>query len=749
MSSQPNFIKRTKAFIIWCIAHRITFTISVCFFALVAGCYLYFTPKEYQATTAFTLKFDTIGIPTARDMKMLTEVSFINQRQSFPNEMQSFGSIILAEEIVKMLNLENEIYLLKAGTKSLLYKDSPIAVTFTGDCYEFSAKINFENNYKTFTLSNLEVDGNSTNLSPISTKLGEMVETPYGLITIIATGEPFNDNKTFKLEHRNTLQAARKISKNLTYHPASMYATVVNFTYTDNSKERALDILAALPTAYNIIWREYMTLTTKKANSFIEEQLSVVEEELNDIESRVAQIQGQDKNIDTNLSTKLNAQQQSKIKAEGFSTETQLYIAKSILKNIESTRDSLVILPMNTGIGNDAINSQIAEYNTRIIQLDRIIREGGEANPTAKSLMTSAENLKKSIKESIAKEVNSLTIALKETDKEANKLDSRVSTLSSSERKQEALIRRIICIQEIYIFLKQKQEECLLSMNNNLNAVRGINEPTAKDNPSAPSKKLAAIIVIFFGIYLIPYIIYTFSSILKRKVTDLDELKGFDILGKLPSLRGETDLLQKLHIKKIGLALPEISIKENAVDAFQLLAADLDFMCAKSEESPVLAFTSWNNPWLSATTALNIANALALKSKVLLIDMDMRFCLLRNDKTGTSEILNNLATVDESINKAYRFDMISSGTTPPNPTELLSVHLNNLQFDELKKKYDYIVINATPLSGFSDAELAAQDAYKVFVCIESNVLEQNAIGELQNAIVERGLPKTYIIPSGF
>lgn len=749
MNNQPNFTQRTKAFIIWCIAHRITFTISVCFFAIVAGCYLYFTPKEYQASTAFTLKFDTIGIPTARDMKMLTEVSFINQRQSFPNEMQSFGSIILAEEIVKMLNLENEIYLLKAGTKSLLYKDSPIAVTFTGECNEFKAEIDFDDDYKSFTLSEIEVDGNAGNLSPVTAKPGEKVETPYGAVTILPTGQPFNGNKRYKLEHRNTLQAARKVSKNLTFHPASLYATVVNFTYTDNSKERALDILTALPTAYNIIWREYMTLTTKKANSFIEEQLSIVEAELNEIETYVAQIQGKDRNINTQLSAKLNAGQQSKIKAEGFSTETQLYIAKNILKNIESTRDSLVILPMNTGISNNAINSQIAEYNTRIIQLDRIIREGGQANPTAKSLKTTAINLKESIKESIAKEVSSLSIALKETNKEASKLDNRVNTLSSSERKQEALLRRIICIQEIYIFLKQKQEECLLSMNNNWNAIRGINEPTVKDEPSSPSPKLALIIVIFFGIFLIPYIIYTFSSILKRKVTDLEELKGFDIIGKLPTLKSNADLFQKLHIGKKRLAMPKISTQENIVDAFQLLAANIEFLCAKCPNTPVLVLTSWGSPWLSATSALNLANAMALKSKVLLIDTDMRFCQIEAGQTGTSEILNNLATVKESTEKMQRFDMIPSGTIPPNPTELLSEHLDKLHISELKEKYEYIIINAAPLDGFSDAELVSQIADKVFINVESNTMNLNAISELQNTINERRLPKTYLIPTGF
>ena len=286
-------------------------------------------------------------------------------------------------------------------------------------------------------------------------------------------------------------------------------------------------------------------------------------------------------------------------------------------------------------------------------------------------------------------------------------------------------------------------------MNNNWNAIRGINAPTVKDEPSSPSPKLALIIVIFFGIFLIPYILYTFSSILKRKVTDLEELKGFDIIGKLPTLKSNADLFQKLHIGKKRLAMPKISTQENIVDAFQLLAANIEFLCAKCPNTPVLVLTSWGSPWLSATSALNLANAMALKSKVLLIDTDMRFCQIEAGQTGTSEILNNLATVKESTEKMQRFDMIPSGTIPPNPTELLSEHLDKLHISELKEKYEYIIKNAAPLDGFSDAELVSQIADKVFINVESNTMNLNAISELQNTINERRLPKTYLIPTGF
>ena len=59
-------------------------------------------------------------------------------------------------------------------------------------------------------------------------------------------------------------------------------------------------------------------------------------------------------------------------------------------------------------------------------------------------------------------------------------------------------------IQEIFMFLKQKQEECLLSMNINLNAVRIIKEPSDEPELVSPDVPTALALTLFFGLFFVP-----------------------------------------------------------------------------------------------------------------------------------------------------------------------------------------------------------------------------------------------------
>lgn len=119
--------------------------------------------------------------------------------------------------------------------------------------------------------------------------------------------------------------------------------------------------------------------------------------------------------------------------------------------------------------------------------------------------------------------------------------------------------------------------------------------------------------------------------------------------------------------------------------------------------------------------------ALAYKDedkKVLLIDADLRcgrqnqiFRVVNSANKGYSNLILNYQEAGTGKNKkAVAFDikdyivktkqgidLIPNGPTPPNPIELLASNNNEKVIAQLKKMYDIIIIDCTPVLGISDA----------------------------------------------
>ena len=119
--------------------------------------------------------------------------------------------------------------------------------------------------------------------------------------------------------------------------------------------------------------------------------------------------------------------------------------------------------------------------------------------------------------------------------------------------------------------------------------------------------------------------------------------------------------------------------------------------------------------------------ALAYKDedkKVLLIDADLRcgrqnqiFRVVNSANKGYSNLILNYQEASTGKNKkAVAFDikdyivktkqgidLIPNGPTPPNPIELLASNNNEKVIAQLKKMYDIIIIDCTPVLGISDA----------------------------------------------
>ena len=148
-----------------------------------------------------------------------------------------------------------------------------------------------------------------------------------------------------------------------------------------------------------------------------------------------------------------------------------------------------------------------------------------------------------------------------------------------------------------------------------------------------------------------------------------------------------------------------------ATEQYKLLRTNLGFTLPAEEKCPIIGVTSSIRGEGKSTTSINLSYVLAEKgSKVLLIDGDLRLPSVAKKmeldrKKGLTDFLMGEGGDMEEFKSSLldNWYIMTSGTIPPNPSELLGSRRMNALLTELRKSFDYIVLDLPPVNLVSDA----------------------------------------------
>ena len=148
------------------------------------------------------------------------------------------------------------------------------------------------------------------------------------------------------------------------------------------------------------------------------------------------------------------------------------------------------------------------------------------------------------------------------------------------------------------------------------------------------------------------------------------------------------------------------------VEAYKSARTNIMFSLSATDKK-AFAITSYSKGDGKSTAAANLAISFSkMGKKVILIDCDLRRPNLHNilklDNTaGFSDMICRMVTFEEIINRDVMpcLDVLTAGTIPPNPSELLcSLEATNFIL-RLNKDYDYIIFDTPPVGVVADALL--------------------------------------------
>lgn len=736
------------------------FVLSLFVALAVVSLYLLSTPNIYTRTAAILVKDDSKSGSSTNAMSEFSDLGIFRSNTNINNELLTLKSPTLMTEVVQRLGL-NETYTVRKGLKEVgLYKSAPVAVAYRHlDETPVSFTIGFSSKDE-FVISDVMVNGEESG-KDFSGKMGDSIRTEIGTLVINPT--KFWDDSFVGTSISYGKGSVRAVTD---YYAAALRAelgsedaTIINLSIDDASIRKAEDILNTLIEVYNEKWIQDKNQIAVSTSQFIGDRLSVIESELGNVDENISSYKSEHLLPDVQAASNLYMAQSAENKKELLALNSQLSTAQYIRKELNS-KELSQLLPTNSGIANVNIESQIGEYNTMVLDRNRLITNSSEKNPLAKDMANSLQSMQHTIIQSVDNLIVSLNTQIRSIRQQEATTTSQLASNPTQAKYLLSVERQQKVKEELYLYLLQKREENELSQAFTAYNTRVITAPRGSMLPTAPRKKNILMVAFAIGL-LIPAVIIFMMENMNTKVRGRKDLESLSIpfIGEIPQYVSRR---KKLGFnKKTQPDMKAIVVKEGNRDiineAFRVLRSNMDFMAGKDSRQNVFVLTSFNPGSGKSFLAMNIAMSFAIKKKkILVIDGDLRHgstsSYVDSPEAGLSDYLGNLVNGWKEIivaDKKYdNLHILPIGTVPPNPTELLEDGKLGTLIESLRGEYDYIFIDCPPIDIVADAQIIEKLADRTIFVVRSGLLDRSMLPELENIYQEKRFKNLCVILNG-
>ena len=330
---------------------------------------------------------------------------------------------------------------------------------------------------------------------------------------------------------------------------------------------------------------------------------------------------------------------------------------------------------------------------------------------------------------------------IKEADLQSEEAKARAQALSLNDATVEYTIlqREVDTNRDLYNSVLQKMKDFGLASEARTSNTVVIDDAEVPGGPSSPHMTMAILQAMAFGLALgigLAFLIEYQDKTLKTP-DQVEFYLRLPNLAAVPSfLRSESRTFGKPRITgKLTGALPaknmEIagSLSKYSVigEAYRALRTALMLSRAGSPPKTIL-FTSASNSEGKTVSALNTAIVFAhTGAKVLLVDVDLRRprchrVLGLDNRLGVTEALAGTNLVGELIRETDidGLSLLTAGTIPPNPSELVGSEKMREMLARMANEFDLVVLDSPPLMPVTDAMLLSTMVDGVVLVVNSS-----------------------------
>lgn len=722
------------------IIHWRWFVLGVFVSLVVAFLYLRYAENKYQSQTTVLIKDDK---SQSNQLLAFSELDLFGGGKVLDNEVEVLKSRTLSEIAVDSLNLNVSYYSEGSIKKTEIYHASPIKIIeikgtenefFTPQYY--SVKFT-DNGY-------LLKSENSGDLGEF--QFGQIVKSDSISFSIVKnspkTQEELLEGGTIGFQINSKERTVENLRNSLSIEPTSKNASVLRLSVILPSSEKGADYLNHLVAIYNEQSIVEKRLVSKNTADFISNRLDIIAVELGDVEKDVEQYKNINQIADLETEVKLSLQKLNEFQKSVIENEVQIKITQDLIDYLKSS-DTYDLIPANYAQGNFVVD----EINKMIIERDRLLsspRGATKSNPAIVQASAQISELKANVLNSLKQQLSNLQITRTDLKQKESEINTKIAQTPRQEREFRIIDRQQKVKEALYLYLLQKREETNISMAaTELNA-KVIDVAIPVDKAVSPKKMIIMLAALIIG-GLIPFVVIYIINLLDTKIKTRLDIEGktpIPFLGDVPSSETPNQLI-------------DINSRSSSAEAIRIIRTNLEFMLHKQENSSKTIFlTSTFSGEGKTFVSVNLAATIALSGKrTILVGTDLRnpriSDYIQSPERGVSNYLtHNDSSIESFITKVdgfTDFHVLTAGSIPPNPAELLMSSKVDEMFSYLKANFDYIIVDTAPVSLVTDTLLIAKHADSFVYVIRANKLDKKMLEIPEGLHRDKKLPNMSIL----
>ena len=562
---------------------------------------------------------------------------------------------------------------------------------------------------------------------------GAPVELPFGEIIVTPNFEGSGDmiDNPIHINFVKPENVAAGYGSRLQVNQAIEKSSLIELSLQDPVRKRAQDIIDRLIYQYNQEAIEDKNQVSLNTAEFIEERLAIISEELDSVETGKQEFKTENRLTNIEAESQLFIENASEFRKEQLEVETQLELANSMIDYLENEKKD-GLLPANLGFNEAGLVAAIENYNRTVLERNRILAGSTELNPVIVNLNAQISQIKANVMESLQNLKSSLLISRRDLSAREATINSKIAGVPSKEKQFRNIERQQNIKEALYLFLLQKREETSLALAATAPKAKIVDSAYSSNAPVSPKTKIVLLAAISLGL-LIPFLFIYLKNLLNNKVQSrrdlLRQIKEIPIVGEIPRIDREQKELIGAHDRSV------------LAESFRILHTNLQYLLVNTgskDGGNIIFVTSTVKGEGKTFAAFNLAITLAhARKKVLIVGADLRNPQLQRFERGARDLLgvsdylvNKNLELSELIKTSQlnpNLDLLSSGSIPPNPSELWRQDKAVTLFSELKSRYDYIIVDTAPAMVVTDTFLINRFADLTLYLVRAGYTEKKLL----------------------
>jgi tyrosine-protein kinase Etk/Wzc len=549
------------------------------------------------------------------------------------------------------------------------------------------------------------------------------------------------------------------LQRDVTINRPQREAEIVTVKFESDDPYLASEVPNVLAAKFLDLRNEIQKTEARSTVRFLHHQIDTLSAELASTEDALRAFREGNRVISLNSEASVQVGELAKLQADRSAKEAEREALTNALQQARARSDrsggdsasayrSLIAFPtLITTSASQFLQALNDAENQRAILMQRRTRQDPDVQMLTariRELEQQLSSIAQTYLSGLSSQIASLDVALARFGQQLDRIPSKELQLARLERQNKVLV-------EIFTLLQTRLQEAQIAQAVEDSRVRVVDAALTPTRPVKPNKPRTLFLGMVFGLSLGVALAFGHESLDRtvHTVDDMTILTGVPSLGLIPHLallddssgpasvaglvRGAERSRQKL-MGGIAAYDPQNPI----VEAYRTLRTNITFSRSARESVQILVFTSPTPGDGKTTTAANLAATLALQGlRVLLVDADLRRGTLHrvfdtHRDPGLSNLLIGAAALSECVRTVRlgemgSLDVLPSGISPPNPSELMGSDRMSEILSDLRARYDSVIFDSPPLNLVTDAAILATKADGVIIVGRAGKTEKGAL----------------------